>query len=285
MFRNIIFDRLVDVQGRERGDLTLQKFNAAVKEYCLLLVGYRFMFYNWLFLLVVPGALILFYILMISDVALANKFGGLSNSVSFAITLFTYIYVVLTGAMVRQMIKNQDEQMRPYITADLDYVNGTLYLIIQNIGQRAAHDVSFAFEPELVARGGRNYSQSHFKEAFSFIPPKKMIKYFINWGDELAKGKIPLEYNVTIAYSYQKTQKAEEKYRLDLSPYLGMLYHRTADLNVVVKSLNEIQGSLKSLADRGLYVKTTRDIKREQQEEEEFYAGIEQKESNIEDVL
>lgn len=223
------------------------------------------------FLFAVPLALAIFYYVMITNPLLACKFGGVSNSVAFATALFTYIYVVLTGIMIRQMMKSQEEQLRPYITADLEYANGILYLIIQNIGQRAARDVAFVFTPDLIARGDRNYSQTHFKDPFAFVPPGKTIKFFMAWGNELARGKYPLRYDVVITYSYSKNQRATETYRLDISPFMGMLYHKTDDLNNVVSVLQEISDSLKEIRRTGIYAKTTEDLERENQALEEFW--------------
>ena len=229
----------------------------------------------WAFLLVFPAILITVYGFMLYCPALANALGGLSNAVTFATALFTYVYVALTGLMVRQMMKSQEEQLRPYVTADLDYSSGRLNLIVQNIGQRAAQNVSFAFDPDLIGAGDRNYSKSHFKEPLAFIPPGKTIKYFIAWGNELTAGKCSQKYEVVITYSYLKNQKAEERYKLDISPFMGMLYQKTDNLNDVVKALGEISRSLNEILRQGIYTKTTVDLEREREAREKRWQEAE----------
>ena len=95
-------------------------------------------------------------------------------------TIFTAIMVYVTYKMasstkesVKEMKKTRVESNSAEVIIYFNIEYDRIYLIIENIGNTVAKDVSIEFKPEL--KNSHNNSYEHLKE-FSFLPPNYKIK-------------------------------------------------------------------------------------------------------------
>lgn len=75
---------------------------------------------------IVPLFLIGTYVMLSSNLDFANLYGGVGNIIAFLTALMTYLYVVLTGNMVKMMIKGQQDErqlkVQPLLVPDIKQI-------------------------------------------------------------------------------------------------------------------------------------------------------------------
>lgn len=74
-------------------------------------------------------------------------------------------------------------------------------MVVSNIGNSAAKDVNFSFEPELITSKEINLSKSVwlFREGAKFLPPDKKISSFFDIAHSYLGSEKPLTFNVKIS--------------------------------------------------------------------------------------
>lgn len=77
--------------------------------------------------------------------------------------------------------------------------NNRMYLIVENIGNTVAKDISIEVEPKLKDSHNKDYE--HLKE-ISFLPPNYQIKAFFDMGfNYLKKEDNPVKYKFIITFT------------------------------------------------------------------------------------
>lgn len=171
--------------------------------------------------------------------------------------IFSFLGVVVTWMTVQEMKLAREAQERPYVIMDFDLSDPPIInLVVSNIGNGAAKDVKFTFEPDPVTSDDRNISKSVllFRDGISFFPPGKTISQFFDMLHAYLGANKPLTFDVTISYrDAQGSRKYKDFMRLDLSMFKGRHYIVRKGIHDLVK---EIEGVGKTVKD------TFKEIKR-----------------------
>lgn len=116
----------------------------------------------------------------------ANEIGAATaQTVSAAATL---VLAGLAFAQVHELRETRREQQRPHVIVDADYSNSPLVdVVLRNIGQGAAKDISFKFSDRMESPGSKQTSdilpiseQPYFKQGMDYLAPGAEIRCF--WG-------------------------------------------------------------------------------------------------------
>lgn len=181
--------------------------------------------------------------------SVSNKFGGPSELSNFLIVLLTYFYVVLTGIMVRQMIENQKLERRPYIIADLDFIEHIVWFTLKNIGRSPASNLKVRIEPELKTINKKSISEILFNKPIMFFPPNKEFRSFINTSIEMLKDENPQEFKIYLDYQdVEGKEKFSESYLINIENQKHRSFVGTKDIEDIYKILEKINDNLKNIS-------------------------------------
>jgi hypothetical protein len=201
--------------------------------------------------IVIPIVIIVIYISSLLFPELAQSMGGISNISSFLIVLLTYIYVVITGLMVRQMIQSQKDERRPYIIADLKLFELDLYIVLENTGKLPAKELSVKFEPDVPTLFDKKLNDAYFSKSISFCPPGLFMRQMINSGHKLINDENPSEYKVVLSYIWdgQKTPTREE-YIINFDSFRNRTRRVTKDFENLVEALEKTNEILEDISEK-----------------------------------
>ena len=59
-------------------------------------------------------------------------------------------YVITTICILVSSKRQFKEVMRPKIYVDFRFQNGKMYVVIKNVGERAAHNINVKFNPDIT---------------------------------------------------------------------------------------------------------------------------------------
>lgn len=164
-----------------------------------------------------------------------------------------------------EMRSAREEQERPYVIVDFEVVDWLIDVVVSNIGAGAAKDVTFAFNPELVASDDRNLSESFwlFKEGAGFLAPGKKVSTLFDASNQyFASGK-PFLFDVHISYKDIRGKAWGTSMKLDLSMYKGRLFVQRKGVHEIAESMQKLEQRVQSALaplGRGILVLTEEDV-------------------------
>lgn len=158
------------------------------------------------------------------------------------------------------------EQARPYVVvyAELNpVVHQLIDLVVMNLGQRPARDVTIKFEPALTTSLGVRDGESSpltwtaLDSGIPFLAPGQKMVHLLDsaiarYADE---NKQPNRYQVTVHYkesgsrnegSRRQPTEHKETYEIDIKVWYGAEYINQLGVHDAVKKLQEIAETLKN---------------------------------------
>ena len=198
---------------------------------------------------IVPLILLSLFIFFVTHADCANYFGGTVTIVSFLTALFTYFYVALTGLMVRQMVKAQEDERRPYVLAHLEFDQHMSYIVISNTGRRPAKNLTIKIDPPLIGLRNTDIGQKFFSKPISFFPHGKVFRSVVNSSLEMFKEGFIDEYKFTISYSWEgQTSPVSEEYTTNIGFNKGRWGVDKKDIDDIANALESIEKHLETMA-------------------------------------
>lgn len=154
----------------------------------------------------------------------------------------TYKMAQSTNESVEEMKKTRVEANSAEVIMYFNVENNRMYLIVENIGNTVAKDISIEVEPELKDSHNKDYE--NLKE-ISFLPPNYQIKAFFDMGfNYLKKKDNPVKYKFSITFTNIYNDKIKREYISDLS-YIKSVSYLTSESDSVEMSLTKIKDELK----------------------------------------
>ena len=99
------------------------------------------------------------------------------------------------------------------------------------------------------------------------MPPGKEIKSFIDVGHQMLKDDRPHVFQVDLEYEWGNSNSADESYTFDISIYKYMPHIIRYTEHDIYKQIKEINKNFKKvIKTNGIHIKTSSDLKREQEE-------------------
>lgn len=165
-----------------------------------------------------------------------------STIATVAMVYFTYKMANSTKESVEEMKKTRVEANSAEVIMYFDVQNERMYLIVENIGNTIAKDISIEIDPELKDSDNEKYE--HLKE-ISFLPPNYQIKtffdmkfhYFNEYGD------LP-KFRFTITFTNIYNNRIKREYISDLT-YLKSVSYLMSESDSIEMSLTKINKEFK----------------------------------------
>lgn len=132
---------------------------------------------------------------------------------SFIMAYLTRTYVLKTTDMVAEMTKTREETLRPYVVVSLE-VEGkrAVYLVVQNIGQTTANQVTIEFEEDLKNIAKESIKELAFNEPIQTLVPGWKYKTVIASSEQITeengykvKNKAVVSYNSASGNAYKES--------------------------------------------------------------------------------
>ncbi len=173
----------------------------------------------------------------------------LSDIFMIALTL---AYVITTICILKSSTGQFSETMRPKVYVDFKFKDGIMYVIVKNMGERAAHNIKIEFTPDIKYRIGgedRSLNATPLINKLSFLGPKNEIDSLLGAGsDVLPKQQDTLTAIISYESEYGK-KKYKEEHSFSLTAYSTRLYTPSKDIGDIVEGLNKIEQAIKRKGD------------------------------------
>lgn len=194
----------------------------------------------------------LIILLLILGISLKLEF--INNFTMIVLVAVTALYAVFTqeqamatNKMVEEIKLQRKGQIMPQVMVYLDNPVSILFeLVVKNVGQGAAKDITLKITPPLFDHMNRDISGlSLFKNGISFLPPGAELRQVVDTSEKFFKGdgKFPLDYEITISYSDVEGNILSQNIPINIEVYRNLKTRRESDVEKLaeqVKSLVQV---------------------------------------------
>jgi predicted HTH transcriptional regulator len=150
-------------------------------------------------------------------------------------------------------IRNRRLTLSPLVNIDIQTKGRTMvYLVVSNIGEMPAQDVTFKFSEELEWHNGRE-APGLFKNGVKYLPPRRSYYFFYNtfmaaFNKETG---VASSFDVEVSYLHpQITQRVSDTFHIDLMDYRDSTLIDSEESEVgkkMVDSLKELKNEIGKL--------------------------------------
>lgn len=114
---------------------------------------------------------------------------------------------------------------RPRVIVDVCFDRGWFYLVVENIGNRAACNVSVSFDrPLRGVNGSKSINEMALFRDIGFLPPGKDIRAFWDSSAAYFSREAPTEFCADIRYQNERGRRYRTKIRHNLEIYRDLGY-------------------------------------------------------------
>jgi hypothetical protein len=125
-----------------------------------------------------------------------------------------------------------DAGRRPEVIVEFLFDRGRLFISVNNIGERAAVNVSVKFDKKIVGLGGtKEISTLPLFRNLQFLGPKREIVTFLDTSGSYFKRKQPMKITARVSYQDADAQKYDETMSHNLEVYREVVYLNPSSLN------------------------------------------------------
>jgi hypothetical protein len=112
---------------------------------------------------------------------------------------------------------------RPEVILDFEFDDGALFISLNNIGTRPAHNVRTELNPPIRGLGGRQtLSELPVLRGITFFPPGKQIRFLLDSGAAYFSRGEPLQVAAHIRYSDDQGNSFDTVIQHDLEIYRSL---------------------------------------------------------------
>lgn len=162
--------------------------------------------------------------------------------------VLTLAYVVTTICILKSSKRQFSETIRPKVYVDFRFNDGIMYVVVKNMGERAAHNIKIEFSPDIKYRIGgedRSLNATPLINNLSFLGPKNEIDSLLGAGHEILP-KQQDSLKAIIRYESEcGRKKFSEEHVFSLVAYSKRLYSPSKDIGDIVEGLNKIEQAIK----------------------------------------
>lgn len=126
----------------------------------------------------------------------------------------------------------RDAGGRPEVIVEFLFDRGRLFISVNNIGKRAAVNVSVKFDKKIVGLGGtKEISSLPLFRSLQFLGPKRQIVTFLDTSGSYFKRKQPTKITARVSYQDTDAQNYDETISHNLEVYRELVYLHPTSLN------------------------------------------------------
>jgi len=171
---------------------------------------------------------------------------------SFAVTISTVVYAILTWRLTSETMKMRKAQTEPKIAVYIQHCQVSMHFydfVVKNIGLGPAYDVKFKILEEFDVKEDRKLSDIEFiKEGINYMPPNYSVtSYFFRM---LGQYEEIINKNLKIKVLYKNSEKKEisEVININMSQFKGIQKLGEDPMNKIAENIEKIKNDLHDLS-------------------------------------
>ncbi len=158
----------------------------------------------------------------------------------------TFTYVITTILILKSSNKQFKENIRPRVYVDFKFLNAIMYIVVKNIGERAAHNINIKFDPDIKYEKEETLNNIPLIKNLPFLSPKNELDTVLGTGfDILPRNKFD-RVEAIVKYEDEKNNEYTEKHSFSLEAYSKRIYREEKDINNIVDELKGIKEAIKN---------------------------------------
>jgi hypothetical protein len=181
-----------------------------------------------------------------------ETFDILSICIGAILMITTIIYAWITGRMLNETKRMRESQTEPIVFITVESIEGArslLNLVIQNIGQGAAIDLTFKVEPDILLPTNKYLSETNLiKQGFSRLAPKQRIEFLIASAIKIAKQDTKELHRITASYKDRAGKAFEASYSIDFTELFGVPHIAKDPNEAIVNALKSIHQDIERVS-------------------------------------
>lgn len=187
---------------------------------------------------------------------LRDNNAALTALFSLVVTGATVFYARLTHQLVLETRRMREAQTQPHVVVRVDssiLELGFLNLLVENVGQGPAYDVTFALDADFEMEKGRRLSQVGFvKHGLKYLSPRQkfttFLRSFIGTPNEQLEGPDRLRFTIAVRYRDAAGKRFDERFEIDFAHLVNLMQIGHHPEVTVARSLEKIQKALTDIA-------------------------------------
>ena len=122
-------------------------------------------------------------------------------------------------------VAHDEPGRRPEVLVEFLFDRGLLFIAINNIGERAALNVSVNFDQKFTGLGGsREISKLALFRSLQFLGPQREVVTFLDSSASYFRRKQPVDISALISYQDADSRQYEEIIRHNLEVFRELVY-------------------------------------------------------------
>jgi hypothetical protein len=109
----------------------------------------------------------------------------------------------------------------PGVVLDVDYTKGAFELVLVNVGDHVAHDVSVEFSRPLIGARNLRVSELPLFRRVGVLRPGREVRVFLDSATDLFRRRKSNTFRATVTWRDGGGQAHQAQYRHDLDAYRG----------------------------------------------------------------
>jgi len=187
-----------------------------------------------------------------------NNAGVITLFFTAVVAIATVFYVILTRKLVNETIELRKAQTEPQLSVSILPRDPEVYIvdmIIENVGNGAAHKIKIEPSDNFEMRSDRNFNNIGFiKNGYNYFAPHQKLKFFFTNLVENKEVKEKVKFSIDISYEDQFGFKFHTEYKIDLSEFYGIPRYGNPPIYDLAESLKNIDKSITKIINKKLNV-------------------------------
>ena len=122
-------------------------------------------------------------------------------------------------------VPNDEPGRRPEVIVEFLFDRGLLFISVNNIGERAAVNVSVKFDPKFTGLGGsKEVSKLALFRSLQFLGPQREIVTFLDSSASYFRRRQPVDITARISYQDAESRQYDENIRHNLEVFRELVY-------------------------------------------------------------
>lgn len=165
---------------------------------------------------------------------------------NWTMAILTFAYVITTICILISTMKQFHESLRPKVYVDFRFINQLMYVVVKNVGERAALKIHTQFFPDVKFIMGSEVSLNSLPlvNNLLFLGPKEEIDCLLGMSFEVLPKLTVKEINIKVQYENEKGKKYSEGYSCSLEAYSRRFFVNKNSINDLVKELEGIKRAI-----------------------------------------
>ncbi|HKL43368.1 MAG TPA: hypothetical protein VJ962_12375 [Clostridia bacterium] len=169
--------------------------------------------------------------------------GVISLIFSGVVAASTVVYSILTSKLVSETIKMRKVETEPELSVIIqpreEFIS-FIDLIIKNIGNGPAYDISFDISKEFITPADKKLSKLPIMKDINYMAPSQKIQFFLaNMVDK--KEENPSQFKITAYYKNKNGNTYKSEFEIDFNKFKGMSQLGKPDLYKIANNIENLR--------------------------------------------